>query len=128
MRTLAKDYRENVEFMDRTLRVAESFDVLCKTLRLPDGELSLYFIDGFVKDTVMQKLMTHFLSVKKMPPTAGDFMRSSLPYVETDVTADVDVMIQMVMSGATLVLGSSFGDEAIIIDSRTYPARETAEL
>ena len=127
MRTLTKDYKENVSFMNKALRVADSFDVLSKTLTLPDGELTFYFIDGFVKDTVMQKLMTQLLSVKKMPKTAGELMRSALPYVETDVSADVDVMIRSVMSGATLMIGSSFGDEAVIIDSRTYPARETAE-
>ena len=47
--------------------------------------------------------------------------------METDVTEDADVMIRMVLSGATVVLGSSFGAAAIVIDTRTYPARETAE-
>ena len=37
-------------------------------------------------------------------------------------------MLTFVLSGATLMLGSTFGDEAIIIDSRTYPARETDTL
>ncbi len=127
MQTLTKDYKENVNILNRMLRVNESFDLLSKTLKLPDGELTLYYIDGFVKDTVMQKLMMNFTSLKQMPKTAGEFMRTSVPYVETDVSADVELMIQMVMSGATLMVGTTFGDEAIIIDSRTYPARETAE-
>ena len=113
--------------MNRELRVSESFDVLCKTLKLSDGELTLYYIDGFVKDTVMQKLMMSFSSVKELPTSAREFMESSVPYVETDVTSDADTMIQMVMSGASLMLGSKFGADGIIIDSRTYPARETAE-
>ena len=127
MRSLSSDYRENVAFMNRELRVSESFDVLCKTLKLSDGELTLYYIDGFVKDTVMQKLMMSFSSVKELPTSAREFMESSVPYVETDVTSDADTMIQMVMSGASLMLGSKFGADGIIIDSRTYPARETAE-
>ena len=127
MRRLGERYSENVRMMNKLLRVAENFDVLCKTLRFADGEASLYYIDGFVKDTVMQKLMMHFLSQKKMPSSAADFMESAVPYVETDVTEDVDLMIQMVLSGATLMLGEKFGAQAILIDSRTYPARETAE-
>ena len=127
MRTLTNDYEQNVDFLGRALRVKESFDVLCKTLKLDNGELTLYYIDGFVKDTVMQKLMMHFLSVKKMPKSARAFMEQSVPYVETDVCGDVDTMIQSVMSGATLMIGTTFGAQAIIIDSRTYPARETAE-
>ena len=127
MRRLTEQYRQNVALMNEWLRVRESFDVLSKTLKFADGEVTLYYIDGFVKDTVMQKLMMHFLSQKKMARSARDFMETAVPYVETDVTENVDLMIQMVLSGATLMLGETFGSAAVIIDSRTYPARETAE-
>ncbi len=113
--------------MDRTLRVDKSFDMLKKRLVLSDGELTLYFIDGFAKDTVLQKLMMHFLTLKRLPNSAQRFMDENLPYIETDVTADVGHMVQMVMSGGTLILGSSFGAEGILLDTRTYPARETSE-
>ena len=43
------------------------------------------------------------------------------------MTDNADTLIQMVMSGATVVLGSTFGASAIVIDARTYPARETGE-
>lgn len=127
MRKLSLDYKENVKYLNRALRVDESFDLLRKTLRVGDGEFTLYYVDGFVKDTVMQKLMMHFLSVKKLPDSAYEFMITSVPYVECDVTEDADLMIQMVLSGATLLIGSKFGAHALIIDSRTYPARETDE-
>jgi stage V sporulation protein AF len=54
-------------------------------------------------------------------------MITGVPYVECDVTEDVDLMIQTVLSGATLLVGSKLGAHAIIIDSRTYPARNTDE-
>lgn len=126
MRKLGENYRENVSELNRALRVKENFDVLSKTLRFGNGEATLYYIDGFVKDTVMQKLMMHFLSQKKMT-SAREFMETGVPYVETDVTEDVDLMIRMVLSGATLMIAETFGAQAIIIDSRTYPARETQE-
>lgn len=127
MQRLGENYQENVAVMDRILRVDNSFDVLKKKLIIPGGELTLYFIDGFAKDTVLQKLMMNFSSVKKMPKSAGLFNDENLPYIETDITADVSQMVQMVMSGGTLILGSSFGCEGILLDTRTYPARETAE-
>jgi stage V sporulation protein AF len=124
---LSENYADNVRLLSGLLRTEQSFDMLTKTLSLPDGELTLFFIDGFAKDTVLQKLMMHFLSLKKLPRGAVDFMQECLPYIETDVCRDVGNMIQMVMSGGTLVLGSSFGAEAILLDTRTYPARETSE-
>lgn len=127
MQRLGENYTENVAFMDKYLRVKESFDMLKKTLVLADGELTFYFVDGFAKDTNLQKLMMHFLSLKKLPRSASDFMEQNLPYIETDVTFDVSLMSSMVLSGGTLVLGSSFGAAAILLDTRTYPARDTAE-
>ena len=127
MRPLCADYGQNVAYFDQTLRVSENFDVLKKKLAIGKDELTLYFIDGFVKDTVMQKLMMHFLSQKSLPDEASEFMRVGVPYVETDTCEDCDLAIQMVLSGATLMLGSTFGAEAIIVDTRTYPARETQE-
>ena len=127
MRRLSEKYEDNVRYLKEVLRVKENFDVLSKTLRLSEGEMTLFFIDGFVKDTVMQKLMMHFLSLKKLPASAEDFMEMAVPYVETDVVEDVDGMIGAVLSGATLMLSTCFGARAVVIDTRTYPARETAE-
>ena len=69
----------------------------------------------------------HILSTKKLKVGAREFMQTTLPYIETDVTDDLEKMIFTVMSGGTLIIGSSFGTEALLVDSRTYPARETAE-
>lgn len=128
---LSSDYRKNIEMLDSTLDVKDNFDVLKKTLIIGEDELTLYFIDGFVKDAVMQKMMMHFLSLKSLGErtdrNAQDFLFHNVPYVEADVTDDVDLMIQMMLSGATIMLGSAFLNRGIIIDARTYPARETSE-
>ena len=124
---LFDNYSQNVVLIDELLAVNGSFDMLSKKVALGEGELTLYFIDGFAKDTVLQKLMMHILSTKKLKVGAREFMETTLPYIETDVTDDVEKMIFTVMSGGTLILGSSFGNEALLVDSRTYPARETAE-
>ena len=42
MRTLTDNYTENLELLARALRVNDSFDLLKKTLALPDGELTFY--------------------------------------------------------------------------------------
>ena len=141
---LVGDYRENVKIIDSILHPQRNFDILKKPLKIGKEELTLYFIDGFVKDAVMQKLMVYLLSLdglggdksgrgepwEESAPSSqrvAAFIHAHLPYVETDSTSDVDQMIQMMLSGATLVLGSTFGEYGVIIDARTYPARDTAE-
>ena len=131
MNKLSNDYRENVSALDSILAVRDNFDILKKTLIIGEDELTLYFIDGFVKDAVMQKMMVHFLSLKSLGErtdrSAQEFLFHNIPYVESDVTEDIDTMVQMLLSGATVMLGSAFLNRGIIIDARTYPARETAE-
>ena len=135
MRRLSSSYEKNVEYFDAVLRVDENFDLVKKVLRIGADEMTLYYIDGLIKDAELSKLMTHFLSLKSLLPSRVDmgmtpariFCEVNLPYVETDATDDIDILIQMIMSGATVALGSSFGADAVIIDARTYPARQTGE-
>ena len=127
MRRLSEIYGENVAQLDRLLRVNENFDVIKKTLTVGQDELTLYYVDGFIKDAVMQKMMVYFLSLKGTGSSAREFINSHVPYVESDLQEDLDAMLLMVLSGAALIIGSSFGAQAVIVDARTYPARSTEE-
>ena len=135
MLELCRDYRENIRRVDAELRVDENFDIIKKTLYIGTKEATLYYIDGFVDSGPMNKLMMYFLSLKDMgtPTDTGEdaavryFSEHHLPYVEAEVTDNPSTMMQMLLAGTTLMLGEVFGAYAIIIDSRTYPARSVAE-
>ena len=128
---LSADYAANVARLDALFRVKENFDVIKKPLTVGHDELTFYYIDGFIKDAVMSKLMLYLVSLKGLgkpsPDAAKTFLDAHVPYVETEVTENLRTMTTMMLSGAALMIGSSFGDKAILIDARTYPARETAE-
>ena len=141
-RRLGEDYKRNIELVDRLMHTSESFDLIKKTLSIGDDELTLYYIDGFVKDAVMSKYMIYLLSLKGLGDAsdgtesvngasarrrAERFLTAHVPYVEAELSDNLSDMITFVLSGATLMLGSTFGSNAIIVDARTYPARETAE-
>jgi len=141
-RQLGADYKENIRLLDEILHTSENFDLIKKTLTVGKDELTLYYIDGFVKDAVMSKYMIYLLSLKGLGDAADGtesekgmsasrraekFLNAHVPYVEAELSDDLSDMIKFVASGATLMLGSAFGRYAIIIDARTYPARETAE-
>lgn len=142
MQRLTEDYHTNISIVDSTLRVDENFDLIKKILKIGDSgdELTLYYIDGFVESGSMQKLLTKLLSAKGIGAgsdgskhdsnghkNAVSFMEYAIPHVECEVTDDPEVMLRMILSGATLVLGSCFAEYALIIDARTYPIRSTEE-
>ncbi len=124
---LCPDYGGNVRLMDGVLRVGESFDIIKKRVVLKKGELTLYYIDGLIKDDTLLRLIQHFYTVTEALGSAGDFALRHMPYVECDASGDAGLLCRMVLSGATVMLGSSFGAEALVVDARTYPARQTAE-
>ena len=117
--------------LDHLFRVNENFDVIKKPLAMGKDELTFYYIDGFVKDGVMQKMMIYFLSVGRLGKSEADaaqkFLNAHVPYVEAEVCESLEIITQMMLSGSVVMIGSSFGDKAILIDARTYPARDTSE-
>lgn len=135
MKDLSDSYSDNVRYFDSTLNVLENFDIIKKTLKVGADELTFYYIDGFIKDAVMSKLMIYLLSLKCLPNSDDErcesaacrFCRESMPYVESDTESSCDACISMLLSGAALLLGSTFGGEGVIVDARTYPARDTSE-
>lgn len=132
MEKLSTDYQENVARLRARLRVEENFDLIERRLLIgKTDEMTLFYIDGFVKDGVMQRMMQYFLGLSDLCGGAPDpcrrFADAHVPYVEVDRSSDADHLSMMVLSGAVVMLGSTFGAEAILIDARTYPARETQE-
>lgn len=128
---LSGNFDSDVELLDRILRVDESFDMLKRELIYAKKRAVMYYIDGFVKAEMMQKLMMHLTTLEYLgdgSDNAAEFAAKSLiPSVEVDVTGSVDSIVLAVMSGCTAFISESFGDKCIIIDMRTYPARTTEE-
>lgn len=128
---LTGNFESDTKMFDRLLRVDESFDIIKREMEIAGKKLAMYYIDGFVQAQIMQKLMMHLTSVKDFGDgtdgAAKRFAATSVPSVEVDVTDSVDTMITMVLAGCTAFFAEGFGKSAIIIDCRTYPARNTEE-
>ena len=76
-----KDYAENIRLLDRILLPDKSFDLIKRKLTVGKNEATFYYIDGFVKDDTMLKLMQIFLGLKQLPPSAAAFSAQNVPYV-----------------------------------------------
>ena len=130
MEEFSLHYEENVASLKRTLRADRNFDVICREMRVGRDKVAFFYVDGFAKDEVLQKLFQYFIGLDKIEggkDAARNFSERHLPYVEVDVTENAELAITMVLSGATVMLAEPFGASAVVIDSRTYPARETSE-
>ena len=130
-KSLTGDFSADTKMFDELLRVDESFDIIKREMKISGTDIAMYYIDGFIQSASMQKLMMHLISVKDFgdgsDSAAADFAKASVPAVEVDVTDSVDTLVTMVLAGCTAFFADGFGKNAIIIDLRTYPARDTEE-
>lgn len=131
MEKLSGNYSKDIGRLDELLRVNENFDIIKRTTEFGDAKQTYYYIDGFIKGETMQKFLMHLTSVKDFgngkTGAAKRFSEKYAPVVEVDVSDSIDELIFAVLSGCTVMLSSGFGSDALVIDLRTYPAREASE-
>ncbi len=127
MQLIYKDFDTTISNINNTFRINESFDLIYRTITIGEKSACLYFIDGFVKDDIMQKLQDYFSGLTKedMNTDTNSFLKK-LPYVEADMTDSLDSFKTNIFSGVTGLIIDGF-DNAILIDCRTYPARGVDE-
>lgn len=128
---LTGDFSCDTLRFDELLHPDKSFDIIKRELKIADRRIAMYYIDGFVKAELMQKLMLYLVTVKDFgdggESAAEEFASTSVPSVEVDVERSFDRLVTAVLSGCTAFFAEGFGSAAIVIDARTYPARNTEE-
>ena len=122
---LSKNYSENLSIIEKRLGFGRNFDVLKRTLAVGRGEITFYFIDGFVKDGELQRIMQFLLGKSEIG--SAEACEKMIPYVEISRATEVDEVIRAILSGQTVLFSDSFGAEAIILDLRSYPQRSISE-
>ena len=120
--------QENMDYLNQVLQVDVSFDLVYRVVHVGGREACIYFIDGFCKDVLMQKMLQYFMDMKEadLPQNVHEMLKKKIPYVEVDVAKDYDKVLTNLLSGVFVLLIDGF-EQAILIDSRTYPARGVEE-
>lgn len=115
-------------YLDKKLATAQNFDMVTRVVEIGGREARLYFIDGFCKDDLLQKLLQYFMDLKaeEMPQDATQLLKKSIPYIEVDQEKEWDKIVSNVLSGVFALLVDGYR-EAVLIDARTYPARGVEE-
>ncbi len=118
---------ENVRLMKEKLRVDTNFDILYRTVEMGGKKAGFFFVDGFLQEDLMHKLMQFFLTLKQDDLTdVHRFMKVGMPFAETEEIDSADRAVTGILSGVTCVFIDGF-DVCIGIDGRTYPMRSVDE-
>lgn len=119
---------ETMAYLNQTLDVDKNFDLVYRVIKVGGRDACMYFIDGFCKDELMQKMLQYFMDIKEdeMPKDAHEMSKKYIPYVEVDLQDDWKQIIYFIMSGVFALFIDGY-DKCLLIDSRTYPARNVSE-
>ena len=120
--------KRDMEYLNRALDVDKNFDVIYRVIHFGGKDACMYLIDGFCKDELVQKLLQYFMDVtpEDMPQDCHGLSKRFTPYVEVEIQKDINAVIQSLLSGMFILLVDGY-QEALLIDSRTYPARGVEE-
>ena len=125
---ISSSLEENVKTIKNILEFDKNFDIVFRNQEIGNKKAGIFFIDGFIKDTIMERLLKAFSDMKPedMPEDVEGFADKYVPYVEVELDDTLVSITKSILSGQVCLLVDGF-DKALIIDCRTYPGRSVSE-
>lgn len=126
--SLTGSLQDDMAYLNRVLDVEKNFDIIYRVIQMGGKEACMYLVDGFCKDDLVQKLLQYFMDLTpdEMPKDIHGLSKGFTPYVEVDIEDKWDTLITSLLSGIFVLLVDGY-EKALLIDSRTYPARSVGE-
>lgn len=128
-RLVQKRIDDNLSYLNVALGVDISFDVIRVDTVYAERKMALYLVDGFAKDDILHYLMSILMELTAddlEPDALRKLVKKYIPYIEVETTDDLDQVVDMVLAGPTALVVDGI-DKVILIDARTYSARNPEE-
>lgn len=129
-RKLTGQYEADVQALDAVLRISESFDLVSRRLKFSRRKATMYFINGFIKDDLMEKVVQFLMTQSKNDfedaEDTAEFARIFMPNAEVSVSSDQYEIVTRILAGMVVLLVEGFS-EALILDVRQFPTRSVEE-
>lgn len=128
--TLSTNLQENIKYLESTLPIPQSFDLITRRLFL--GETAAYFIgiNGFIRTEILQQIFSDLQNPIYMQNNHVEdiarYVSSKIGFAQVTMSDSWDKVITNVLSGPVALIIDGFA-QAILIDARTYPTRGVEE-
>lgn len=127
---LTNSLQDNINTAKSILPIGKSFDIITRNITFGETDSYLIGINGFCKQELIQIIFSdlqdpHYrldINLSSMK----EFVESKIGYSQVSLSSDWDELIKNVLSGPCILLIDGF-DEALIIDTRSYPTRGVSE-
>ena len=126
---LSTDLEKNLSLLQERMSVKENFDVIVREMTVGSVKVALLFIDGLTNDQIVTLILKELVDIRRgeLSINAYDKIYSHfVPYTEVEQAESLEDVVNKVLMGPQVLLIDG-ADRAIVIDARTYPARQPEE-
>ncbi|HEX3015998.1 MAG TPA: spore germination protein [Desulfobacteria bacterium] len=124
-----KQYQENVDFLNKELGAPDSFDVIVREMLVAGKKVALYGMNGLLNGQVLAQIMTLLVEAERanvVPNAMEKIFKGRIAYNQVVQEDTMDKIIYFILSGCIAMIVDG-AECAIIIDVRSYPARNPEE-
>lgn len=123
-----RNIEKNLRVVKEKLGSDISFDIVIREFKIGDKKAALCHVDAFADDTVVALIMQVLVRLEReeVLPNIKEKIKGAIPYTDIEVKDKMVDIMDEVMAGpmALFIDGES---EALILDTRFYPARDPQE-
>lgn len=126
---LDRKLSENLKFFEQVLGIGQSFDMIKREVSFAGHDMCLLYINGFVKDDILDELLRNLSQVKREQLAVDTFdklFKTYLPHIQVEQVDKSNKIFTAILSGQSCLLVDGY-EVAFLIDARSYPARTPSE-
>ncbi len=126
---ISRDLDENISLLEEKMAIKENFDVILREMTIGNVRMALLFIDGLTNDQMITLILQELVDIKRGElalRALEKLVERHLPYTEVEKVETLEDVITKVLMGPQVLLVDG-QDRAVVIDARTYPARQPEE-
>lgn len=105
------------------LNIPATFDMLTRELVIGNKRCMCYFLNGFIKDDIVEKMFEFLLTIKDKEldniHTIEQFQAHFISFTESTINGDLQQLVTMVLSGMLIMIIEGY-NQAIVLDARQY--------
>lgn len=127
---LSENLMENINYSKELFPIDKSFDLITRNLILRETKAYWLGVNGFCKTDILQQIISDLqnplYNETSLVCNIQKFMNSKIGFAQAELTDDWDVIAKNVLSGPSVLFIDGF-NQAILLDTRTYPTRSIHE-
>ncbi len=130
METLSGQFQADVKTLDDILGVGRNYDITGRALVIGGKNAHFYFLDGYGKDQVIERVLSFLLALSPQQLDAANDMDQFASrfgtYGETVTEDQIEPIVTSILLGKCLLLIEGF-EKGLLFDAKAYPTRGVEE-